>query len=132
MYSFANEIKKIRQMKRLTLEEMAEDLNRLANELNKTGPEEYPNSINKGLISRWENGKTEPRMDTIRLISKWSGVSVDTLLGIAPSKEDSSSKAQMLIASHIDENASEEEIERIIEFIDLMKMRYGDTREKNS
>lgn len=128
MYSFANEIKKIRQSKKMTLEEMADSLNTLAEELNANGVEEYPNSINKGLISRWENGKTEPRMDTVRLLSKWSGVSVDTLLGIDSDNEKKPSQNQMIVAAHIDDDATKEEVEKILEFIDLMKMKYGDTR----
>lgn len=128
MYSFANEIKKIRQSKKMTLEEMADSLNKLAEELNAKGVEEYPNSINKGLISRWENGKTEPRMDTVRLLSKWSGVSVDSLLGINSENEKKPSQNQMIVAAHIDDDATEEEVEKILEFIDLMKMKYGDTR----
>lgn len=118
MYSFAEEIKKIRNNKRMTLEEMAESLNSFAEKLNETNPNEYPDAINKGLISRWENGKTEPRMDTVRLISKWSNVPVDRILGLE--EEPNNVLTLAAHAENVQSDLSEEDIEKIMEYMDFI------------
>lgn len=37
--------------------------------------------VTRQAVSRWENGETQPGIDTLKLLSKLYGVSVDTLLG---------------------------------------------------
>lgn len=61
-------LKFLRKSKKLTLDEMARQLN-----------EKYPNTFNfnKGRLSKWENGKDEPRLSSIVIIADFFGVSVD-------------------------------------------------------
>ena len=37
--------------------------------------------VTRQAVSRWENGETQPNTDTLRLLSKEFGVSINTLLG---------------------------------------------------
>ncbi len=122
MYSFGEEIKKVRMAKRMSLDEMAESLNSYAEKLNESGKEQFSTSINKSLISRWENGKTEPRMDTIRLLSKWSGVSVNKLLGF-DTNETTANPAMETIAAHMadsEKKLTKSDIDKINDYIDLI------------
>lgn len=122
MYSFGEEIKKVRVAKRMSLDEMAESLNSYAEKLNESGKEQFSTSINKSLISRWENGKTEPRMDTIRLLSKWSGVSVNKLLGF-DTNEATTNPALETIAAHMadsEKKLTKSDIDKINDYIDLI------------
>ena len=57
-------LKKIREEHSLTQDEMAEKL-----------------FVTRQAISRWENGETVPNTESLKLISKVFGVSVNTLLG---------------------------------------------------
>lgn len=37
--------------------------------------------VTRQAVSRWENGETVPNVDTLKLLSKFFGVSINTLLG---------------------------------------------------
>ena len=37
--------------------------------------------VSRQAVSRWENGETQPNTDTLKLLSKEFGVSINTLLG---------------------------------------------------
>lgn len=50
----------------------------LAVELNS----KYNLSLNKGMISKWENDKDEPRMQVVRCLADFFNVSLDYLLGL--------------------------------------------------
>lgn len=65
-----NNIKKLRTEHKLTLEQLAETLNR-----------SYPGTINfnKGKLSKWENNKEEPKLSSIRIIADFFNVTVDDL-----------------------------------------------------
>ena len=58
-------LKKIREANHLTQEEMASRL-----------------YVTRQAVSRWENGETIPGTDTLKLIAKEFGVSVDDVLGV--------------------------------------------------
>ena len=77
--SFATIIKGLRLELGLSQEEFAERMNRFAS----SSDTKYPDGFNKTNISKWENGKAEPRMDTVRLIAATFGVSPNTLIGIS-------------------------------------------------
>lgn len=57
-------LKKVREDNALTQDEMAEKL-----------------FVTRQAVSRWENGETVPNTESLKLISKTFGVSVNTLLG---------------------------------------------------
>lgn len=60
-------ITSFRKQQNLTQDELAEQL-----------------FLTRQAISRWETGETTPGADTLKLISKKFGVSIDQLLGTAP------------------------------------------------
>lgn len=70
-YSFGKKLRNLRSHKQLTQDELAEILNK-----------QFNSSINKGMISKWENDREEPRMETIRIIAKFFDVSLDYLMGL--------------------------------------------------
>lgn len=123
-YSFGNEIKKIRDSKNISLEEMANRLNSFAKNWNKTHPTmQFPDNLSKSQVWKWENNKTEPRLDTTRLISFWSGVPSDQLLGLSISEEQIEDEAQYdgtLAAHAADRNhkLTSDEVDRIIGYLD--------------
>lgn len=71
MESFGGKLKALRTLNKLSQE-------KVVNELNKR----YGLSLNKGMFSKWENNKVEPRIDVIRSISSYFNVSLDYLIGI--------------------------------------------------
>jgi repressor LexA len=42
----------------------------------------YGTNFNKGMISKWENDKEEPRIDSVRYIADFFNVSLDEILGL--------------------------------------------------
>ena len=57
-------LKNLREMQHLTQEQLAERV-----------------MVSRQAVSRWENGETQPNTDTLKLLSKEFGVSINTLLG---------------------------------------------------
>ncbi|EGT3849662.1 helix-turn-helix domain-containing protein [Clostridioides difficile] len=64
-------IKILRIEKKLTQDELAKNLN-----------SSFNLKLNKGMISKWESNKAEPRFEYIKYISKYFDVSIDYLLGM--------------------------------------------------
>lgn len=76
---FAENVHKLRKSRNLTLEELAEGINRHCG-----------TKYSKGTVSRWESG-TDPTMDSVRNVAAFFGVSLDDILGLEYSKDDVSS-----------------------------------------
>lgn len=68
-YSFGEKLKSLRTKRGLSQEELADELNK-----------EFGTSINKGMISKWENDRESPRMKVARNISAYFNISLDELL----------------------------------------------------
>lgn len=68
-----NKIKELRKSHNLTLEELADILNK-----------EYPDTINfnKGRISKWENNREEPRLSSVKILADYFDVPLDYFNGI--------------------------------------------------
>ena len=68
-----NRIKELRKSHNLTLEELADTLNK-----------EYPDTINfnKGRISKWENNREEPRLSSVKVLADFFDVPLDYFNGI--------------------------------------------------
>lgn len=66
-------IKELRKNHNLTLEELADILNK-----------EYPDTINfnKGKISKWENDREEPRLSSVKILADYFDVPLDYFNGI--------------------------------------------------
>ena len=75
--SFSIKIKDIRLKYKLNQEEFA---NRINNYSNLKGS---PTNFNKTNVSKWENGKVDPRMDTVCLITSTFEVSSNYLIGMS-------------------------------------------------
>lgn len=73
--SLGEVLKELRINRRLSQEELAENLN-----------QKFGSSVNKGMISKWENGLGEPRLETVRNLSVFYDIPLDELLGIEPSE----------------------------------------------
>lgn len=104
MYSFGARLKASRTAKKLTQEELAEQLNST-----------FGTSINKGMVSKWENNIDEPSLENARNIAKFFEISFDELLGLKESEPQA-------LAAHFDgEEFTEEELDEIKNYINYVK-----------
>lgn len=99
-------IKQIRLEKRLSQEGLAEGLNEL-----------FDSHVNKGMISKWENGLTDPSLESARQLAIFFNKSLDYLLGLEVDEP------QTLAAHHESEEWSEEELEEIDRFKEFLKTK---------
>ncbi|HAM1663996.1 TPA: helix-turn-helix transcriptional regulator [Listeria monocytogenes] len=79
--------------------------------------------ISRGAYSHIENGRNEPDMETIVKLANIFGVSTDYLLG------RSNNCFIDTIAAHIDSNATEEEMEEILAYIEEKRKEYANEEE---
>lgn len=87
-------IRELRLKKGLSQEDLAEGLNH-----------RFGSSVNKGMVSKWENEISEPRLDAVRQLAEFFHVSVDYLIGSleqpSPDQTSDISEDQILtIAAH--------------------------------
>jgi len=99
-YSFGKKLKWLRTSQKLTQEGLARALNL-----------RYGTNFNKGMISKWENDKEEPRMDSIRYIADFFNISLDEILGL---KSDPVPKNTLPELTEKDERDIQKELENII------------------
>lgn len=74
-------------------------------------------------LGMWETGKRGLKDETIKMLAEFFGVSSDYLLDIESSDSNDSKTKIDTIAAHIDENASDEDMEDILKFIDYVNKR---------
>lgn len=115
--SFATVIKELRESMNLNQEEFANRLNTFAE--NSEGL--YSSNFNKTNISKWENGKAEPRMDTVRLISETFNISPNVLMELEEQPSITENKNITILAAHIDDNVTENQMDDILKYIDFIK-----------
>jgi transcriptional regulator with XRE-family HTH domain len=72
MVSIGTRIRNLRIERKMTQEELADILNA-----------KFSININKGMISKWEGDKTEPRMDYAKNLAQYFNVSLDYLIGVS-------------------------------------------------
>lgn len=75
--------------------------------------------------ANWEYGRTEPDFETTKKLANLFNVSTDYLLGRDP-KEDNlktADKNVQLIAAHIDDGTTPEEMNDILTYIDFIKSK---------
>lgn len=104
MATFSEKIKNLRQDKRMSLEQLA---NEFANR--------YDSKISKSSISRWENGQATPDIDDASIYADYFNVSLDWLMDVQQSNRVET------IAAHIDDDLTEEEMEDIKRYIEFIK-----------
>lgn len=82
----------------------------LVNKLN----DNYESSISKSMISRYENGESDPKMGTIRIIADYFKVSADYLAGMSDEKV----KIFQPELTAKDERDIQKELQKMIEGLD--------------
>lgn len=75
-----------------------------------------------GTIRRWE--KQVPGVDKVQKVADYFNVSVDYLLGREDTAEVNDDHVKV-VAAHIDDDATEEEINEILNFIDFVQSKRG-------
>lgn len=107
---FKDRLKELRISKKITQEEMGKVFN-----------------VIKQTISSWENGNSRPDIDMASKIADFFEVTTDYLL--CRTNEPNSEKQAITIAAHRTDNPMSdlppEAQERVDEFIELMKIKYG-------
>lgn len=101
-----DKIRELRLMHRLSQTELAKSLH-----------------VSQQVITKWENGKSEPSSSAINNLASYFDVSADYLLGRTSSKvpEKDLSQNQKLVAYSIDPDTSDEERDAIIEMVKAAK-----------
>ncbi|HBL6539367.1 TPA: helix-turn-helix transcriptional regulator [Listeria monocytogenes] len=79
--------------------------------------------FSRGQVANYEQGTREPDYQTLLKIAEFFNVSTDYLLG-----RDDNNLADT-IAAHIDSNASEEEMEEILAYIEEKRKKYANEEE---
>lgn len=74
-------------------------------------------------ISRYESGDRKTTQDTLFELSKIFHTSVDSFF---PKEEEEKQSTSSLLAAHIDDDASEDEINNIMNYIDFLKNKRND------
>ncbi|WHA10368.1 helix-turn-helix transcriptional regulator [Enterococcus montenegrensis] len=98
--TFGERLKSLRNKRSLTQSQLGEKLN-----------------VTKASISGYENDTRSPDKDTLVKIAKIFGVTTDYLLGIDESQDD----PNLLVAAHIDDDVSEQDMEDILRYIEYRK-----------
>jgi len=75
MYSLGERLRELRNSRGYSQEELADKLN-----------EKFGSTVNKGMISKWENDLGDPRLEHIRNLAIFYNVPLDDLLGLNQSE----------------------------------------------
>ncbi|CAB3441050.1 MULTISPECIES: helix-turn-helix domain-containing protein [Listeria] len=88
---------------------------------------ELEEKLGFGRNSLYSWKKKVPNGESLKKVADYFNVSTDYLLARTdnPYIDNEQPEEIVTIASHIDENVSEEEMEEIINYIELMKLKYG-------
>lgn len=71
---FGKRLKELREQRGLTMDMLAADMN-----------QRYGLKLNKGTISRWESGATDPAMSYVIKVADYFNVSIDYCAGLTDS-----------------------------------------------
>lgn len=99
---FGERLKKLRTSKRLTQEELGKIVH-----------------VSKVSISGYERGERSPDRETLTDLADYFEVSTDYLLGRTDDKE----KSPTLVAAHLDDDLTEEQLDEVQKFIEFIKQR---------
>lgn len=104
--SLGSRLKGLRTAHKMTLQEMADALNKRNKNSN----------FNKGRLSKWEHDTDEPRLSSLKQVADLFDVSIDYFFD-----DRASNEAAETVAAHIDDDISEKERQQIIDYIELLK-----------
>lgn len=99
---FGQILTELRKQKRLTQEEMAKII-----------------GVARTTYSSYEQGRRTPDVDVQNKIADYFGVTLDYLHGRTDDKE----KGPTLVAAHLDDDLTEEQLDEVKNFIDFIKQR---------
>lgn len=99
---FGQILTELRKQKRLTQEEMAKII-----------------GVARTTYSSYEQGRRTPDVDVQNKIADYFGVTLDYLHGRTDDKE----KSPTLVAAHLDDDLTEEQLDEVKTFIDFIKQR---------
>ena len=127
MSSFGERLKTLRTNRGLSQDDLCNELNT-----------RYGTSINKSMISKWENNKEEPRMEYARKLVNYFNVSLDYLLGLKDSEiqhinndealeylDEIHKRPEMKTLFSVSRKATKEDIETAITLIEALKRKSG-------
>ncbi|MCD5029078.1 helix-turn-helix domain-containing protein [Enterococcus asini] len=100
--TFGERLKDLRKKRSLTQSQLGEKLN-----------------VTKASISGYENDTRSPDRETLVKIAEIFNVSTDYLLG----RTDDKDKGPTLVAAHLDDDLTEEQLDEVKNFIDFIKQR---------
>lgn len=109
-----NRIKRYRESRGMTQDMLAEQLN-----------------TTRQTISRYENGERKANQDVLFELSEIFNVKVDDFF---PPRDDELQKdeTEILMAAHIDDDATEEELKEIYDYIETIKLKHKLRRDRES
>lgn len=76
-------------------------------------------SVSPSTIAMWETNKRALKDDSLKQLADFFNVSTDYLLGRTDDKE----KAPTLVAAHLDDDLTKEQLDEVKNFIDFIKQR---------
>ncbi len=100
---FGQRLRELRNKRNLSIDDLVNQINKI-----------YETSISKSMISRYENGQTDPKMENVRAIANFFKVSADFLLGIS----ESNSKPFEPELNDKDEKTIQKELQKMIDGLD--------------
>lgn len=109
--SLGSKLKDLRTSHKMTLQEMADALNKKNEDSN----------FNKGRLSKWEHDTDEPRLSSLKQVADLFDVSIDYFFEGQHSDQANVNEAAETVAAHIDDDTPEEEKQQIINFIENLK-----------
>lgn len=78
--------------------------------------------VSAAQISRFENGKRkDPQIETVKKLAKALDVSITELIGSDSDPNKHLGAKGSLVATHIDDDASDEDIEDILNYIEMRR-----------
>ncbi|MGG3451952.1 helix-turn-helix domain-containing protein [Domibacillus aminovorans] len=111
MAPFHENIRNLRTSRKLSLKELADIFSA-----------KYGVKVGKSSISRWENGDSEPNISDANLYADYFGVSLDWLMDRDAENKTNTNTIETF-AAHIDDDATEEEMEEIRKYFEYLKSR---------
>lgn len=100
MSIFGERLRKLRNKQNLSIDELVVRLNN-----------KYKTSISKSMISRYENGQSDPKMENVKIIADYFQISADYLLGLS---QESNKTFQPELTSK-DERDIKKELQKMID-----------------
>lgn len=102
-------LKKLREEKNVSMDKMCEDLSKI-----------YNVNLAKSTVSKWENGKAEPSLAYLRILSKYFNVTLDYLIGLEDEKAQPKNEIDTLAAHLEGKNITPKKMKLLEKYIDAL------------